>query len=313
MIISIARRGSDWGLAGSAKWRAVVGEAWMLRVRARGQTAVIVATAGWELPLFCALSLAMFRRPTVLAYDYLFPPSRRLDWFLGIIFRLSRARFGCPRSGDAATLRRRFDIPAERIRFHRWPGPLVPRAESVGHDYVYAAGLSHRDWATTAAALAAVDVPAVVSTAWPEDFSDVPDRIRVLPPLSPEEGGTYLNGSSVALQLFKPTDLPCGPLVVLDAMARGLPVVATDCNATRDYVVDGVNGFLVAPADSAAAARAIRRLVEDPGLREQFGESARRMARIQSHTGLFEALLMHACGPQNQAMEVDHQTPDEAP
>lgn len=70
------------------------------------------------------------------------------------------------------------------------------------------------------------------------------------------------------------------PAVVLEAMARELPVVATDLPSIRDSVNDGVEGFLVPALDPPALAEALRRLAGDPALRSELGRAARaRVAR----------------------------------
>jgi glycosyltransferase involved in cell wall biosynthesis len=65
---------------------------------------------------------------------------------------------------------------------------------------------------------------------------------------------------------------------VLEAMATGLPVVATDVGGTGEMVEDGVTGRLVPPGDSTALARAIGQLVADLPLREQMGRAGRARA-----------------------------------
>jgi glycosyltransferase involved in cell wall biosynthesis len=65
------------------------------------------------------------------------------------------------------------------------------------------------------------------------------------------------------------------PYNVLEAMAVGLPVVATDVGGTGEAVKDGVTGLLVAPRDPGALAGAISKLLGDPELRRRYGESGR--------------------------------------
>lgn len=62
---------------------------------------------------------------------------------------------------------------------------------------------------------------------------------------------------------------------ILEYMAAGLPVVATDCGGNRELVKDGETGFLVQPGDSEAAAAAIDRLLSDPELAERMGARGR--------------------------------------
>jgi glycosyltransferase involved in cell wall biosynthesis len=69
------------------------------------------------------------------------------------------------------------------------------------------------------------------------------------------------------------------PLVVLDAMAAGCPVVATPVGGIPDVVRDGVNGLIVPPRDAPALAGAIAHLVEDKRLRRRMGLVNRVTAR----------------------------------
>ncbi len=78
------------------------------------------------------------------------------------------------------------------------------------------------------------------------------------------------------------------PNVVLEAMACGTPVVATDVGGTREAVTDGVEGFLVPPRDPHATAAVLERLWLDPDLRRRMGEAGR--ARVEAEFTLDAAL-----------------------
>jgi glycosyltransferase involved in cell wall biosynthesis len=67
----------------------------------------------------------------------------------------------------------------------------------------------------------------------------------------------------------------CAPLKVLESMAFGVPVVASDLPAVREIVTDGVDGRLVRPDRPADLARAVRVLLEYPDLMASMGEAAR--------------------------------------
>lgn len=62
-------------------------------------------------------------------------------------------------------------------------------------------------------------------------------------------------------------------LVFLEAMATGLPVVGSRVSAIPEVVSDGSTGLLVEPGDPAALAAGIQRLLSDPELMSELGES----------------------------------------
>jgi glycosyltransferase involved in cell wall biosynthesis len=68
------------------------------------------------------------------------------------------------------------------------------------------------------------------------------------------------------------------PLVLLEALAMGLPVVATDIPGIRDLVADGRNGFLVPPGDPAAMRAALLRITADPDGYQRMSAESRRVA-----------------------------------
>ncbi|MGK5448192.1 glycosyltransferase family 4 protein [Streptomyces radiopugnans] len=66
--------------------------------------------------------------------------------------------------------------------------------------------------------------------------------------------------------------------VLVEAMAAGLPVVASRVGGIPDLVRDGHNGLLVPPGDAAAFARAVGRLLGDPATAARLGREARHTA-----------------------------------
>ncbi|MHC4251160.1 MAG: glycosyltransferase [Planctomycetota bacterium] len=69
--------------------------------------------------------------------------------------------------------------------------------------------------------------------------------------------------------------------VVVEAMAAGVPVVATDSGGKREIVGDGVTGVLVPQGDVAALGEAMGALMRDPERRARMGEAARERARSE--------------------------------
>lgn len=65
------------------------------------------------------------------------------------------------------------------------------------------------------------------------------------------------------------------PLVVLEAMAASLPVVATDVGGVRQAVQDGITGLIVPPGSPPALSAAIRTILNSSDMRNEFARNAR--------------------------------------
>ncbi len=101
------------------------------------------------------------------------------------------------------------------------------------------------------------------------------DRARYLGPVPDEELPELYRG---ALFFVLPSDEEGFGLVLVEAMASGLPVVSTDCGGPGEIVVHGKTGFLVPRDDAGAMTRAMVRLLESPDLRRRMGHEARTRA-----------------------------------
>lgn len=91
------------------------------------------------------------------------------------------------------------------------------------------------------------------------------------------------------MELYVQPSLAAGmPVSVLEAMATGLPVVATAVGGTPEVVVDGETGLLVPPGDPLALADKLEKLLEDRSIADAFGRAGR--ARVEAHFG--EGLML---------------------
>jgi len=99
--------------------------------------------------------------------------------------------------------------------------------------------------------------------------------------------------------------------IVLEAMATGLPVVATSIGGLREQVEDGVTGLLVAPRDAAALVEGLRTLLRDPQLRRAMGAAARIRAEqrygvasmVNAYEDLYERLAHDRVGGRPAAQQ----------
>jgi glycosyltransferase involved in cell wall biosynthesis len=79
----------------------------------------------------------------------------------------------------------------------------------------------------------------------------------------------------------------------MEAMACGVPVVASDISGIPELVDDGATGLLVPPRDSQALATALRRMADDPALRDQLGRAARGKVEREFDVRRNAAELVH--------------------
>jgi glycosyltransferase involved in cell wall biosynthesis len=91
--------------------------------------------------------------------------------------------------------------------------------------------------------------------------------------------------SDALINLYREADIFVLPtraetygLVILEAMAMGLPVIATRVGGIGEVVMEGETGYTVSVDDEGGLADRLRRLVNDGALRARLGENARRLA-----------------------------------
>jgi len=94
------------------------------------------------------------------------------------------------------------------------------------------------------------------------------------------------------------------PNSLLEALAAGLPVVATRVAGIPDVVEDGVNGLLVPEKDPGALAAALRQLADSPEQRTRLGREARQTA-ISRLSWEAAARTFEECYAQAAALDAD--------
>lgn len=191
---------------------------------------------------------------------------------------------------------------AERSRIHVIPNgadvpdtpPPRPPDAPAGRYVVYVGALQH--WQGVGTLLRAFarlvdldDLTLVVCSAWKVSRTrelrrlarrlEIDDRILWRHRVRHHEVAGWLAHADVSVAPLAPTarnlTQGCCPLKILESMAVGTPVVASDLPAVRELCADGAHGRLVAPERPAELARAIRVLLEYDDMRHEMGAAAR--------------------------------------
>ncbi len=204
----------------------------------------------------------------------------------------SAARIVCLGESQRAELAAVTGIKAERVETLLLPVDeafFSPRADTVSDGSILTVGKDlARDYATFMNAVG--QIPTGVRLAvLPRNVEglDVPSNATVSRLSSVELRDAYARAACVVLPQ-RSDEYPFGSeggglTALLEAMAMGKPIVASERGILRDYVDDGVDALLVPAEDPAALREAIERVLGDPALAARLGAAGR--ARVErSHT-----------------------------
>ena len=117
------------------------------------------------------------------------------------------------------------------------------------------------------------------------------DRVHYLGPMYGADKWAALSQADVfVFPSWYPAE--CFPLVLLEAMAAGLPIVTTDEGAIPDIVRDGENGFICPAHDPDSVAVALRKLLSDSELRKKMGACGRQRYQEKFTAEAFESCFI---------------------
>jgi glycosyltransferase involved in cell wall biosynthesis len=256
---------------------------------------------GFEPYVLATLRGLVARRPLVMVNDDAGPSADPRFWEgYGLVGRSAlraRARFEldafCARRAAlhfpytrwaAAPLVEDCGVPAERVHplnvgidLERWPyarrgedaAPERPKILFVGGDFARKGGPLLVD--VFRRRFAAVAELHLVTREPPPDLPPGASIHADLVPNDPRLRALYAEADLFVL----PTRADLSSFAVLEAMATGLPVVATRVGGITEIVRDGTTGYLVAPDDAAALADRIELLLGDPARRRRMGAEGR--------------------------------------
>jgi len=125
----------------------------------------------------------------------------------------------------------------------------------------------------------------------------IENSVEIMGPVIGQEKAELMSKADVFA--FPPVAPEGHPLVILEAMSIGLPIIATFNGSIPETVIDGVNGFLVQVDDSISLAEKILLLSRDQSLRNSMGQKSREIFMekftkevwINNLTRIFEQVL----------------------
>lgn len=124
-------------------------------------------------------------------------------------------------------------------------------------------------------------------------------QVTLSPPVFEEKKLAYFRKADIFIH---PSHHEGMPIAILEAMACGLPIIATRVGGIPDLVADGINGLLVAPGSPDQLAEAICSFAEDPQRLQAMGCESYRIAvehygieqHVETLTAIYRSVLFQA-------------------
>ncbi|HWX74479.1 MAG TPA: glycosyltransferase family 4 protein [Solirubrobacteraceae bacterium] len=127
------------------------------------------------------------------------------------------------------------------------------------------------------------------------DLDELRERSRAL---GVERAVHFLGPSDEPLSVLRGMDIfvhpswaEAFPYVILEAMALGLPIVASDVGGIGEAIVGGQSGLLVPPREEPALARALKELLDDHQAADRFGQAALERSARFTRAAMIERLV----------------------
>lgn len=152
-----------------------------------------------------------------------------------------------------------------------------PWSERDGEPYIVALGTANRDYRLLVEAVGQLGYKTIIVAGQHavEDLTP-PPCVSVQSGLSLEACHRLAAYSRINVIPIADTDAPSGQVTLIESMMLGVPLVATSCAGTTDYIEDGEDGLLVEPKDTASMVAALRKLWNDQALRQRLSVQAKR-------------------------------------
>ena len=225
--------------------------------------------------------LTLSRRPVVA---WMFNLGKTYHGWHGVLARFGYAAVDC----FVVHSTHEIDVYSEWLRLPRERFVFVPLsvaekpievAEDAESPFILSMGSANRDYPLLLQVLARLPHRAlIVAGSHALQGLAVPPNVTVRAGLTEDDCRLLCQRARVSVIPLRNLETAAGQVTVVEAMMSGRPLVTTRSVGTVDYVEDGVDGLLVAPADPAAMQAAIERLWDDASDRARISDAARRSA-----------------------------------
>ena len=201
--------------------------------------------------------------------------------------------FALPRSRFQFTYLTGPELKAEDFRGAREHFGLAPR-------YIAALGSSGRDYDTLFRAVAGLPVQlVVVAHSHGLPAGPVPPNVKLLTSIPQQDYLRIIAEAELVAIPVNNRQTASGQMTLIQAMSLGVPVVATRCIGTEDYIRHGENGWFVQMGDVEEWRRTLLSVLEAPQARRKLASEALRFAqeRFTDRAGaqVLEALAEELC------------------
>ncbi len=124
---------------------------------------------------------------------------------------------------------------------------------------------------------------------------DIEDRVLIHPPLVPEHLAVIVRGLEFTIAPLKDTprntQQGCCPVKIIESMAAGVPVIASDLACVRSTIKHNENGILIKTGDRRALALAMERCLNNTNETERLGENASELIKARFNRSHIHKLL----------------------
>lgn len=225
-------------------------------------------------------------KPTLFVKTFIFRPraNKIINWFRFWSCKICTKKMDgiiCHSSDEVSYYTNLFHLSHKQIRFIPYgiELPNVNFQKKGGKPYIASAGRSNRDYELLRTAMDGIEMKVKIYCS--RDHKKILRNVKnsnfethIDTPL--EEFLRALSDSLFVVVPLKIPEISSGQLVLLQAMALGKAVIATDCWGTRDYIKHMENGILVAPNNASELREKILYLLDNPEEVGKLGRDAKK-------------------------------------